>query len=211
MSAQTMDKSRPTSTLSEKANRPSLKLSIPSGSFTPEEPHKDEIAAMGSLLHENISPKDKPFSCNIGFGLADSNVGMVGESTSGNAQILGVRFSESCNSPPMEFTIPTSPPPRAGDLYDSDQSEETFSNRPDTFGDTMDSLLDFYLWQDTDAAHYSSSQYSPCDEMNEEVFQHWDGGFPGAYGADDFLECLYDSYLDEDMTLETGGINEYKM
>lgn len=210
MSAQTMDKSRPSSTLSGNASRPSLKISIPSRSFTSEETYKDDIAAMGSLLHENISPKDGTLSLNIAFSIAN-NVDMAGASSTKNSQIPVVGFSESCNSPPMEFTVPTSPAPHAGDWYDSDQSEETSPNRSDTFDNTIDSLLDSYLCQDSNAAHYSPSNYSPCDETNGEVSDHWDNSFPGRYGVEDFLECLYDSYSDEDMTLETGRINECKM
>lgn len=193
-----------TNTLSGKANRPpSLQISIPPRSFTPEKPYKDDIAAMGSLVHDNVSPKDRTISLNSAFGLAD-DVGMAGDSTTKKAQIPVVSFSESCNLPPMEFTVPTSPAPRTSDWYDPDQSEEISPNRSDTFDNTMDSLLDSYLWQDTNAAHYSPSNYSACDETNEEVFEHWDGGFPEPCGAEDFLECLYDSYLDEDMALDTG-------
>lgn len=73
--------------LSRKANGPSLKISIPFRSFTPQEHYKDESAAMGPLPHENILPKDRILSFNSAFGLADNNVGMAGDSTKKKAQI----------------------------------------------------------------------------------------------------------------------------
>lgn len=187
-----MNKSRPTSTLSEKANKPSLQISIPARS-NPEESYSEEIAAMRSFPLENISPKD---SSNSAVGL-DKNVEMAEVSTA-------ISFSESCKFPPTKFNVPTSPPPRAYKWYDSDQSEETSPNLPEALGDTLDSLLDSYLLQDTHAADESPlSSYSPSNEKDEEVSGCWDDGFPAPYGAEDFLECLYDSYLDEDMTSES--------
>lgn len=272
MSAQTKDHSgRPASTLSVKANRPSLRIAIPSSSFPLEEPSKEEIAAVNPSLHGNTSPKEGIFSVNIAFPHTDSNVGIAGECTKkksripvvrfsnscnpppmeftvptspvphagywnysdqsekqegissvsiafpltdSNVGIAGdctmkksripvVRFSDSCNSPPMEFTVPTSPAPHAGYWYYSDQSEEPSPGRSDTLENTIESLLDSYLWQDNNGAHDSPINYLPCDEADEEVSEHWDGSSPGPRGAEDFLECLYDLYLDEDMTLET--------
>lgn len=185
-----MDESRPIYTPSEKAKKQTLTISIKPRPFTPEEPYNDETVAMDSLPHENISPKDRTSACNTAPGL-DNNVGMAGDSTSIKAQMPVISFSESCNLPPTKFTVPFSPPPRAYEWYDSDQSEETPPNLSDAFDSTMN------------AAHDSpSSCYFPCDESNEEASDYWDDSFPGPYGAEDYLECLYDAYLDEDMTSE---------
>lgn len=113
----------------EKANPPSLKISIPSRPTTPEVPDIEETAAMGSSLpdDENISPKDD--TSTTAFGL-EKNVRMtVGDNETGKAQMPVISFSELCNSPPTKFTVPTSPPPRAyHNWYDSEdqpQPEET--------------------------------------------------------------------------------------
>lgn len=115
----------------------------------------------------------------------------------------GISFSELCNPQPTQFTVPTSPSPGAYEWYYLDQPEETAPNLSDTPGDTIDSLLDSYLSQHTQVAPDSpSSDYSPKDETNEEDSDNWDDTRPGPYRAEDFLDCLYDSYLDEDMTSE---------
>lgn len=176
-----MDKSSPTSTLSEKANRPSLKISTPTRPSTPAELYSEETVAMGSLPDENILPSERTSSSTT-----------------------GISFSELCNPPPRKFTVPTSPPPGAYEWYYLDQPEETAPpNLSDTAGDTIDSLLDSYLSQYTQVAPDSPlSDYSPKDETSEEDSDNWDDTRPGPYRAEDFLECLYDAYLDEDMTSE---------
>lgn len=134
ISAQTMDKSGPTRMLSEKANTPSLRISIASRPTTPEVRDSEETAAMGSLPDdENISLKDgtssssSSSSTTTAFGL-DKNVRMdAGDNETKKAQMRVISFSELCNSPPTNFTVPTSPPPRAYNLWydsDDDQAEE---------------------------------------------------------------------------------------
>lgn len=122
--------------------------------------------------------------------LAD-NVKIAGDSPMKKARARVVRFSNSCNSTPVEFTVPTSPAPPAGNWYNSsDQSEDS-----DTLDDTVASLIDFYL--------SSPSYYSSCDERDE-TSENWDG-LSGLYSAEDILERLYDSYLDEVMSLRAEG------
>lgn len=136
--------------------------------------------------------------------LAD-NVKIAGDSPMKKARARVVRFSKSCNSTPVEFTVPTSPAPPAGIWYNSlDQSEETSPKGSDTSDDTVASLLDSYLLLDANAAHSSPSYYSPCDERDE-TSENWDGGLSGLYGAEDILERLYNSYLDEEMSLRAEG------
>lgn len=139
---------------------------------------------------------------DVASSLAD-NVRMATDSPMKKTRVRVVRFSTSCNSIPVEFTIPTSPAPPAGDWYNSsDQSEEPSPKSSDTSEDTVASLLDSYLLLDANTAHSSPLNYSPRDELDDE---NWDGNLSGLYGAEDILERLYNSYLDEDMSLRTEG------
>lgn len=96
----------------------------------------------------------------------------------------------------MEFTVPTSPAPHYCDC-DSAQSEERSSDCPDSFDDNMGSVIDFYL------AHHTVSNYLRCDELDETSPEHCDDSLTEPYGVRvDYLQCLYDSYLDKNMTLE---------
>lgn len=293
MSAQRMDnKNSPTHALSEKASMPYLKIPIPSRPTTPEVSDSEETAAMGSPLpdDENISPKARTSSSSTTAFIFDKNAKMAaGDNETKKAQMLVIRFSELCNSPPTNLTVPTSLPPRAyHNWYDSeDQPEDTAPNLnlsdsgldnkdvgvndrdndqtkkaqkmpvislsefcnssptkftvpssppypraylwydasdrpkeaktvPTNVSDTPprgdnttleDSLLDSYLlWQSdtTDAAPRTprspSSDYSLNDEEDSDD-DDWNDSLPGPYGAEDFIECLYDAYyLDEDMT-----------
>lgn len=199
-----MNKSSPTSTLSEKANTPSLETSIPTRPSTHAESYSEETAAMGSLPDENIPPRETASVSATAFGL-NEHVGMKGDDTKEKAEMPAISFSELCNFPPTKITVPNSPPPGAYEWYYSDQPEETAPKLSDTPGecDTVDSILDSYLLQDTRVTPDSpSSDYSPKDGTNEEDSDEWDNSRPGPYRAEDFLECLYDAYLDEDMTSE---------
>lgn len=131
------------------------------------------------------------------------NVRIAADSPMKKARVRVVRFSTSCNSTPVEFTVPTSPAPPAGDWYNrSDQSEEPSPKSSDTSDDTVALLLDSYLLLDASTAHSSPLNYSPRDELDDE---NWDGSLSGLYGAEDILERLYNSYLDEDMSLRAEG------
>lgn len=118
------------------------------------------------------------------------------------ARVPVVSFGSSCESPPVEFTVPTSPAPHACDCYDSAQSEEISSKPPDAIDGTMDWLLDSYLCRcKIYMAHHTVSNILPRDQLDEASPEHCDGSLPEPYGAAvDFPGCLYDSYLDEDMT-----------
>ena len=180
MSDQKKDKSGPVNTLTEKPDKLSLRISIPSRSFPLKNLCKDEVTVMSPLLHGD----------DVVSSLAD-NVKIAGDSPMKKARARVVRFSNSCNSTPVEFTVPTSPAPPAGNWYNSsDQSEDS-----DTLDDTVASLIDFYL--------SSPSYYSSCDERDE-TSENWDG-LSGLYSAEDILERLYDSYLDEVMSLRAEG------
>ena len=62
----------------------------------------------------------------------------------------------------------------------------------------MDWLLDSYH---ADTRLTRLSNFLPRDELDEASPEHCDGSLPELYGAAvDFPGCLYDSYLDEDMT-----------
>ena len=194
MSAQTKDKSGPINTLSVKSNKPSLRISIPSSSFPLKNPCKDGVAAMSpSLLRDDMASS-----------LAD-NVAIAGDSLMKKARARVVRFSNSCKSTPVEFTVPTSPAPPAGNWYNSsNQSEETSPKGSDTLDDSVALLLDYYLLLDANAAQSSPSDYSPQAELDE-TSENWDGSHSGLYGTDGILERLYDSYLDEDMSMRAEG------
>lgn len=65
-------------------------------------------------------------------------------------------------------------------------------------------MIDFYLCRrDTNPAPHTVLNYFPCDELDEASPEQCDESLSELYGVGVyFLECLYDSYLDEDMTLE---------
>lgn len=191
MSTQPKDKSGPVSTLSVKANRPSLRISILSSFLPFKEPCQDQTAAMSTLLHGDY----------MASSLTD-NIGIPGDSPKKKAQVQVVRFRNLRNSRSVDSAAPSSPTRCACDRCGSDQPQETYPNRQDRLDDTISSLLDSYLSVDANATHYSPSNYTPGDELGGEASEHCDDSFSEPYGAEDILELLYDSYLDEKTTSE---------
>lgn len=121
------------------------------------------------------------------------NVGIAGDSPMNKARARVVRFSNSCKSTPVEFTVPTSPAPRVGNGYNSpDQSEEKSPKSSEILEDTVASLLDYYLMLDANTALSSPVDYSPPDELDE-TSENRDGGHSELYCIEGIL-CLYYSY-----------------
>lgn len=222
MSAQKKDQNNPTRNKPLKANRPPLKISIPSSSFLPgaiqplsivgvqESPlavcfFNDMRNKDKSQAKSEIASRDRLFTVMLDSFRTDNG----GDCTTKKARVPVVSFSGSCNSSPVQCTVPTSPPRTCCDWYDSDRSKESFLQSPDPFDDIIDSLLDSYLYRgDTNTAHYTVPKYWLLNEPNEGSLEYCDSSLSAQYGAAvDFLECLYDSYLDVDMTLEVSYTN----
>lgn len=116
MSRQTKDESKPTRTVSLKANRPSLKISIPSSNslllrdgIQPISNFKAQISPVAKLFSQDVRNKhesrarpeiispDRLFSIKFASFQADNNAGDI---TMKKARVPSVSFSSACNSHP---------------------------------------------------------------------------------------------------------------
>lgn len=155
-------------------NRPSLRISIPSSFLPQKKTCEDQIATMSTLLHG-----DKPSSLTNSAGISGNNP----------PKKARVQFSSKIE------VVPSSPNLNARGMYDSNEPEETPSNRSDRSHDTMSSLLNSYLSLDANAAHRNSSNHSSGDECGRDGSEHPDGSFSVADSERDILDRLFASHL----------------